>query len=353
MSPTVYLILGCTLFSSFTSSQAEPNTTIYCDFKQDICEYSRRPTRLYAWFLIDANQTKEWPRSGCSDEGSQYMGLDGAQSGISSTAKLISPNVSGGDKCLQFCYYTPGTKGLSLNVYKSSDLKQAIWGPPDDAKGNIWHTAQVQIPSTSADYQIIFKGTRTGRQPRGSILGLDDIRACSSTTTPPTVPNSTFAAAPTTTAFTSASSFDNLSTSSPVSSELHCNFEGGMCNYTRKPMFLFSWTRQDTTNLNGPRSSCSLKGSHYVSLDAAQDGSSTEARLISPQLQRGDKCLQFCYYTSGTEKVSLKVLCNSNGTEQTIWSLPSGQHSMWHRTKVMIPEGFADYQVLVTFILKD
>jgi hypothetical protein len=77
---------------------------------------------------------------------------------------------------------------------------------------------------------------------------------------------------------------------------------------------------------------CISLGGYYMFIEATSRSRGAEARLISPEVPKGSKCLQFHYHMRGKDIGSLKVYTQKMGSgmpKAIVWSRTGNLGSGW------------------------
>lgn len=166
-----------------------------CEFETNFCKFSQDPVAEIQW----KRKSGKTPSSGTGPNGDHTSG-DGNYIFIESSsparagnkARLVSPSMGAGKRCVDFYYNMYGRTTGSVTVYVEDEItknRKPIFSKTGD-QGQDWQHAVVDADSGSNGYKIIFEAER-GRSYQSDI-GLDDIffkyHPCSgpSTQPPPT-----------------------------------------------------------------------------------------------------------------------------------------------------------------------
>ncbi|KAJ8253013.1 hypothetical protein GJAV_G00208170 [Gymnothorax javanicus] len=132
-----------------------------------------------------------------------------------------------------------------------------------------------------------------------------------------------------------------------------CNFERGLCGWSRDPTAELHWSLHSRGGSPGDgrgqeASPVSKDFGSYLYVEASPRTRKERARLLSPQVEeeRGPLCLLFSYQLRSEAGASLRVLLRDSDQQETLlWALRGDQGLQWKEGRTILPRSPKDYQV--------
>ncbi|XP_064619815.1 MAM and LDL-receptor class A domain-containing protein 1-like isoform X2 [Lineus longissimus] len=294
----------------------KPPPVYNCTFDKDICGWEQDSKDDFDW-------TRQKGSTPSSDTGPSndhtlgtragyYMYIEATSKSSFSKARLITPEVPKGPKCLQFFYSMRGKDIGSLNIYttKTGNSRVRAWTKSGNL-GPIWKQALVSLNESDA-FQVIFEGVR-GKDYAGDIA-IDDVTIMDANKCP-----------------------EALNT-------FNCTFDESECGWTQNSGDDFDWTLHHgstPTSGTGPSSdhTTGSSGGLYMYIEATSIRSRAYAQLISPAVSTArPACLQFFYHMYGSHMGTLNVYTRSaqNTTSSSLWTRGNNLGNRWRRGLVTI-----------------
>ncbi|KAI8780792.1 MAM and LDL-receptor class A domain-containing protein 2, partial [Biomphalaria glabrata] len=318
-----------------------------CDFEQGFCTWANtKYSDKFDW-LIGFGATPSFNTGPTADHTigngtGHYAFIEAsAPQKYSDSAHLVSQIFdSSHAKCLHFYYNMNGQNIGTLSVYMNTTNGKVtrLWtlsGP----QGTQWKSATVYINS-SVPYQIIIEGT-VGYDYDGDIA-IDDI----SFTSDVCAVNPSSAVPIYSAVTTTVSTVTTQQQSTSIPTPYDCNFEVDYCGWTQDVSDNFNWTRAQGPaglKLAGPLVDHTLgndQGWYSFIEESSELNENDTARLISPTINTGQRCLRFYFTMFGTNVFLLNAYIRQNSQMTRIFSSMGDKGEAWMTVSIPInPSG--------------
>ncbi|KAJ8255665.1 hypothetical protein COCON_G00195290 [Conger conger] len=134
-----------------------------------------------------------------------------------------------------------------------------------------------------------------------------------------------------------------------------CDFERGLCGWSRDPTAELHWSLHSGGGSPGegrgqevPQTS--QDSGSYLFVEGSPKTERARARLLSPQVEveRGPICLLFSYQLRTEAGASLRVLLRDADHQETLlWALRGDQGPLWREGRTILPRSPKEYQVVL------
>ncbi|XP_035827615.1 MAM and LDL-receptor class A domain-containing protein 1 [Aplysia californica] len=311
-------------------------TPATCNFERDLCSWINVPSADFDWQKL-SGATGSYSTGPTTDHTTQtvsghYLYLEASaprrrgERVILSSERLPATNGS----CFTFWYHMAGSGIGDLSIVLSASPSQntTLW-KLSGAQNNAWLSGQVGVRSPYSSFFIYVQGVRGGNA-YGDIA-IDDLGYSNA----PCGINPT-SAQPSSTPVT----FRPASPTPPATGTVDCNFDVGFCSWSQDTQGdNFQWQRQAQrahTRQSGPDKDHSGSGYFaYISTSAPQKNHES-AKLVSPSIPAGDKCLTFWYYMWGDDVSTLKISRLAHSYTYLLWAKNGTQGNQWFRADLNI-----------------
>lgn len=280
-----------------------------CGFESpSLCGFESGVTDDSLWVRVDGSsgQIDHTYRA----EFGHSMAVLGAKLQKPEVTKLLTPEyTSSTESCLQFWYWLSAgsSDSLSVHILLNGDLGPALWDL-SGAPSHSWEVAEVTISSPSK-FRVAFRA-KLSPNPESFVL-LDDISVRSGAC-------------------------------SPTGS---CDFESGQCTWVNVANGVsdqHDWINVDG-HFRGPLldyTTHTADGKFLLSLSQMNThGQNSQSVLISERiLQTTDSCLDFWYHINGSDPGILRVLLDSDATEQEVLFETQITGNIWKNASITVAE---------------
>ncbi|KAM9308125.1 MAM and LDL-receptor class A domain-containing protein 1 [Gastrophryne carolinensis] len=350
-----------------------------CDFESDTCGwYERGYADSFYWVhqspsTLQPEYSSQAPSQDHSLNSSKghFMFIQQKENDISQSAELRSPKFSqaGAGCSLTFWYYNYGSAVGAAEILlhmENEDTPTVVWRTYY-SQGNQWRMGFIQLDRLSHPFSLSVNKISMGLYK--GVSAIDDIafENCSLPPAASTCNGSDHFWCTDTKACISillvCDLIDDCGDGSDeinCTSELQCDFEDGLCNWTQDSEDDFDWTRyqgQTPTLDTGPmrdHTLGSVKG-HYLYIETSEPQMyGNQAVLLSPEIgatanQQNKTCVfRFHYHMFGKQIYSLAVYKRTirNTRGQLLWQAFGNKGNRWLK-KLLYITSAQPFQLLV------